>query len=156
MKLNKGDIYDFVFNDWIDISKEIEDRYLQHILDLENNNIKEVQVYPDPLENALECVCILYINDKIKDISLLRNLKTDEPHLCFLLSPETFDYTKVDFLNYMWRNFATKKKYMDKFIEHKSEIMTNLKKKIRNNTANDDEKIIYYRYFVDEDEVWRL
>lgn len=72
----------------------------------------------------------MYINDIINDISILTKLSENRPHLQFLLDQENFDYSQVDFSDYMWGNFARHKKYMKYFIAHKDAIIPLIKKKI--------------------------
>ena len=75
----------------------------------------------------MECVYLLYINDMISDISALKELSEGRPHLQFLLDSESFDYSQVDFSNYMWENFARHEKYMSCFIAHKDAIIPKFK-----------------------------
>lgn len=49
----------------------------------------------------------------------------------FLLSPENFDYTQVDFSNYMWGNFARNEKYMKYFVANKDAIIPQIKERIK-------------------------
>ena len=87
---------------------------------------------------------------------MLKDLAKEKEHLQFLLNPDTFNYAKVDFSNYMWVNFIKYSKLIEKFIEHKEEMIPLLKTRIRNNTATDDEKKILYGYFLEKDEIWNI
>ena len=154
-ELDVRDIYDFAFNNWLKPSQTGIAKFLSEILELQKKQDIE-QYYPNPLEMRLECIYLLYITDIIKDISMLKDLAKEKEHLQFLLNPDTFDYTKIDFSNYMWINFIKSPKFVEKFIEHKKEMIPLLKTKIRNNTATDDEKKILYGYFLEKDEIWNI
>lgn len=153
-KLDRQAIYDFVFNDWIVLSLEEINTFLSGILELNQNKAKGVYSYPDPIEEKMECVYLLYINDIITDIRVLRCLAEDRPHLHFLLNPDTFDYTQVDFSNYMWENFARHEKYMSYFISHRESIIPSIKEKIRNDAASEVEKKVLYGFLLNVNEVW--
>ena len=112
--------------------------------------------YPNYVDMRLEQVYLLYIYNVIKDISPLEEISSQKPHLDFLLHPDTFDYTKVDFSDYMWMNFARQKKYMDIFVEHKNEIRPRLIEKYKSELATEDEKKILIKYMIDDEELWCL
>ncbi len=154
-ELDIEDIYDFASNNWLKPLQTEITKFLSEILELQKKQDIE-QYYPNPLEMRLECIYLLYITDIIKDISMLKDLAKEKEHLQFLLNPDTFNYTKVDFSNYMWVNFIKYSKLIEKFIEHKEEMIPLLKTRIRNNTATDDEKKILYGYFLEKDEIWNI
>lgn len=104
--LSTSTIYDFVFSEWLTVSREESQAFLREILEIEKRQIPGMRTIPDPIETKLECVYLLYISGVITDISMLNELAPQRPHLQFLLDPENFDYTQVDFSNYMWGNFA--------------------------------------------------
>lgn len=84
----------------------------------------------------------------------MNELCEDYPHLFFLLHPETFDYKKVDFSNYMWANFARREKYMAEFIKHRDDIIPLIKDHIRSRVATDVEKKILYGFLLHGNEIW--
>ena len=149
-------IYDFVFNEWINPSKEDIDSFMKKMLESQKKQTNGLQPYPDPIETKLECIYLLYITDIIDDISTLNEISTDRPHLQFLLSPNTFDYTKVDFSNYMWENFARRPRFMKFFIEHKDQIVPNIQEKLKKGTASETEKRILFGYMLKDEEIWEV
>lgn len=112
--------------------------------------------YPDPVESRLECVYLLYINDMISDISALKELSEGRPHLQFLLDSESFDYSQVDFSNYMWENFARHEKYMSCFIAHKDAIIPIIQNRIKSEEASETEKRILYGFLLSGNEIWKI
>ena len=112
--------------------------------------------YPNPVESRLECVYLLYINDMISDISALKELSEGRPHLQFLLDSESFDYSQVDFSNYMWENFARHEKYMSCFIAHKDAIIPIIQNRIKSEEASETEKRILYGFLLSGNEIWKI
>ena len=112
--------------------------------------------YPDPVKTKLECVYLLHINDMIADISALKELSEERPHLQFLLDRESFDYSQVDFSNYMWENFARHEKYMASFVAHKDVIIPRIQKRIEAGEASEAEKRVLYGFLLSSDEVWKM
>lgn len=154
--LNTSAIYDFVFAGWINPTQEDADAMIKETLTLSLKHKQEngITVYPDPSTKKLECIILLYITDRIKDISGLEELSAGNTYLSFLLHPDTFDYTEVDFSDYMWVNFAHQSKYRRLFIEHKDSIIPLIHKHMKEDSATDVEKRILYGFLLDEDEIW--
>lgn len=119
LQLSTYEIYDFIFSGWLTPTPEVAETFLQKTLSINESRVNGVYSYPDPVETNLECIYLMYINDIINDISILTKLSENRPHLQFLLDQENFDYSQVDFSDYMWGNFARHKKYMKYFIAHK-------------------------------------
>ncbi len=147
-------IYDFVFNNWLIPDQKGIDAFLKGILETQRNQKKGVYPIPDPVESKLECAYLLHINDTITDISILKDLASERDHLKFLLHPETFDYTQVDFSNYMWTNFAKHEKYMKFFVLNKNKIIPKIKERIREGNAGEDEKKILYGFLLTNNDIW--
>ena len=96
------------------------------------------------------------INDMISDISALKELSEGRPHLQFLLDSESFDYSQVDFSNYMWENFARHEKYMSCFIAHKDAIIPIIQNRIKSEEASETEKRILYGFLLSGNEIWKI
>lgn len=149
-------IYDFAFSGWLIPDQNSINGFLNTILEISRKKVAGMSSYPDPVESKLECVYLLYINDMISDISALKELSEERPHLQFLLDSESFDYSQVDFSNYMWENFARHEKYMNCFINHKDAIIPKIQKRIEKGEANETEKRILYGFLLSGDEVWKI
>ena len=108
------------------------------------------------MKKKLECVYLLYINDIIVELNILKELAGERPHLQFLLNPESFDYSQVDFTNYMWENFARREKYMNYFIAHKDAIIPRIQNRIKMREASESEKRILYGFLLSGSEVWKI
>lgn len=149
-------IYDFSFSGWLTPDQNSIKELLNEILEISRKEVAGVHSYPDPVETKLECVYLLHINDMIADISALKELSEERPHLQFLLDRESFDYSQVDFSNYMWENFARHEKYMASFVAHKDVIIPRIQKRIEAGEASEAEKRILYGFLLSGDEVWKM
>lgn len=149
-------IYDFTFSGWLTPDPNSIKEFLNEILELSRKEVTGVLSYPDPVETKLECVYLFYISDMIADLSALEELAEGRPHLQFLLDSENFDYSQVDFSNYMWENFARQEKYMNCFITHKDVIIPKIQKRIETGQASESEKRILYGFLLSGNEVWKI
>ncbi len=155
-ELTLYEICDFVYNNWLNPSKKEINSFLNYILKYREDKMIRVFSYSNSIEEKLESVCILYINDIIKDISKLKDLENKVPYLKFLFNQDTFDYTQVDFSDRIWVSFAKIPKYMKKFIKHKSDLIPKLKERVKNFNATENEKKILYCYLLKKDDLWKL
>jgi len=155
-KLPIDAIYDFTFSGWLIPDQNSIKEFLNEILEISRKEVVGMHSYPDPVETKLECVYLLHIDDMITDISVLKELSEERPHLQFLLDPENFDYSQVDFSNYMWENFARHEKYMNSFIAHKDVIIPRIQKRIETGEASETEKRVLYGFLLSGDEVWKM
>ena len=155
-KLPIDAIYDFTFSGWLTPDQNSIKEFLNEILEISRKEVAGMHSYPDPVETKLECVYLLHINDMITDISVLKELSEERPHLQFLLDSESFDYSQVDFSNYMWENFARHEKYMNSFIEAKDVIIPRIQKRIETGEASETEKRVLYGFLLSGDEVWKM
>lgn len=153
--LSTSAIYDLVFSKWFTPSQETLKVFLDSILELEKNSVTGVKTFPDHVEQKLECAYLLCVCDILNDITILKGLAPERPHLQFLLNPDAFDYTQVDFSDYMWVNFATKKSYMAHFLDHKDMIIPLIKERIKQSRVSLDEQKILYGFFLDGNEIWK-
>lgn len=149
-------IYDFTFSGWLTPDQESIEEFLNEILEISRKKVAGVQSYPDPIETKLECVYLFHISGMIADLSILKKLAEGRPHLQFLLYSESFDYSQVDFSNYMWENFARHEKYMNCFITHKDVIIPRIQKRIETGEVSETEKRILYGFLLSGDEVWKM
>ena len=67
-------IYDFVFSGWLSPTQDSIQELLNEILEMSQKEVSGVQSFPDPIETQLECVYLLYMNDMIADISVLKKM----------------------------------------------------------------------------------
>lgn len=159
-KLSTNALYDFVFSKWIRLSESNIDYLFKDIISSQKykdeNEANGIRIEPDPVDSRLESIYILYLCGLIKDLSPLAEISVGKPHLQFLLKPDDFDYSTVDFSNYMWLNFAHNSKLMRKFIDHKAEIAPKLIGRYKTGSITEDEKKILIKYIIDEDELWKL
>ncbi|HOO06334.1 MAG TPA: hypothetical protein PLH83_07545 [Ruminococcus sp.] len=81
---------------------------------------------------------------KIKSLDEFKNIKLDNDFIDFFLEPNNFDYSKVDFSNYMWENIARQPWLMERIVEHKDMIIPLIRKKVEMDTATEFEKKVLY------------
>lgn len=155
-KLDRLEVYEFVFNGWVVPSPTDISKLFEKIRTLYYEKNPHILSFPNPLEINLEQVYLLYINDIISDISELDEMSNEYPHLQFLLHPDSFDYHNVDFSNSMWRNFARHPKFMRFFVEHKEDIIPQIVQRIKKDEANEDEKKILYGFLLSDDKIWNI
>lgn len=149
-------IYDFTFSGWLTPGQNSIEEFLNGILEISRKEISGMRSYPDPVETKLECVYLLHINEMITDLSTLKELAGGRPHLQFLLEPDSFDYSQVDFSNYMWENFARHEKYMKYFVTHKDAIIPRIQKRMEAGEASETEKRVLFGFLLNEDEIWKM
>lgn len=75
---------------------------------------------------------------------------SESVHLQFLIDSDNFDYTQVDFSNYMWENIARRERFMEKFVEHKDVLIPIIEKKIDMDTATEFERKVLYGFLKDQ------
>lgn len=145
---------EFVFSDWLKLNYEKANCIIQEAIDLDKQRSDGVvRRFPDPFDSKIDELCLLIICDKITDIEPLYQIKNKTPQLEFLLSPETFDYSQVDFANYMWENIIRKTRYLPYFIKAKDNMIPKIKKRIEANVASEFEKRVLYGIFMDQNEL---
>lgn len=154
-KLSNSAVYDFVFSGWISVSAYEIRKMLDETLSLYHSQNEKLAVYsfPNPLDNMMERIYILYLNKTINKLSALEIMCDDFPHLDFILHPDSFDYSKIDFLDYMWQNFAYQHEYMEQFIAHKADIVPRIKEHINTGEASEFEKKILYGFLLEGDDI---
>ena len=105
----------------------------------------DVRVFPDAVQEGIENLLFLYLIGEQFDLSLIEKHKKYSDHLAFMLNPDSFDYSKVDFENYMWQNLIYSPKYKHFFIEHKSELLTDDLEKLlsSSDSLNEVRKEVY-------------
>ena len=155
-RLSTHALYDFVLSGWISLTPKEIMVFLDGIL-AENSHAPDgVYTMHDSIETQLECAYILFIRGIVKDIDVLAELAEGRPHLQFLLKPSEFDYSQVDFSNYMWENFARHEQFMRCFVAHKEAIIPKIVERIHRNNASEAEKRILYGFLLDGNEIWKV
>lgn len=147
-ELSGADIYEFIDGSWITFTDENIKLVIDDTLLAANEKPKDNFL----IEDQLFKVYLLYLEGVIKDIQCLACIADDYDHLQFLLDPDNFDYTKVDFENYMWNNFMKYNKTRSQLIKHKDVIAKKLKDKFYKGVLSEGEKEILFRFFLSEDE----
>ena len=76
-----------------------------------------IHTYPDYLKLYIEQCILLKLLDFDVDLICLKPYEKYSVHLEFMLDPNGFDYTVVDFNNYMWRNLIYSPSYTHYFVD---------------------------------------
>ena len=114
-----------------------------------------VRSYPDWLDDSIVRLVLLEILGHPVDISKLEKYREYSDYLAFLLSPNDFDYSKVDTKNYMWCNFFHHPEYVSHFYSHRQEILTDeLEKVFANGFATVNQQKIVFGHLLDSDQIW--
>lgn len=148
--LRSDEILDFAFNGWIAISDEQATKIMEEAIRLKKAEIPGMRSYPDPFENQIELICLLYITDVIKDISLLRTIACENEFLLFFFDDPTFDYSKIDFTHYMWGNIVNSAKFTEQFIQHKESVVPVIQRHIEIDVATELERKLLYGVLLDD------
>lgn len=155
--LSSFDIFDFVFNDLLQIDKNMDENLISSTVNLYKKQLKSgIHSYPDPVEEKINIICILYMNDKITNLTQLEEIKNSSPFLQFIFDTDNFDYNRIDLSNYMWENFARSKKFRKTFLVHKDKLIPQIKSKIETGEATDFERMFLYGVLLNEDELYKL
>ena len=91
---------------------------------------------------------LLYITEKISSLEPLKEMIEESDFLKFFLDEENFDYTKINFSNYMWQNIANRPHFMKIILKHRAEIIPILEEKVKQDQATDFEKRILYGHLL--------
>lgn len=146
-------LIDFVLNEWITLSSPDGHKLISDLLLTAKKQTPGVYIDPDPVQTKLNTIYLFHITGCLTDITALEEIADQHPILQFLLNHEDFDYSSVDFEHYMWKNIARRKEYMQKFIEHKEEIIPGLKQKADHGIASDFEIKVLYGYLLGEESI---
>ena len=154
-ELNTQSIYDFVFDKWLIPSEQDLSFLMSSLLSMKRDKVKGIAFFPDASRSKLECIIILYLAGYTKDITCLEELCNEDSHLKFLLHPNSFDYSNVDFSDYMWVNFARNQNLMQHFVDHREAIIPRLNDHIVKGEATETERKILYGYLLKQNEIWQ-
>jgi len=146
--LKKMDLTDFAFDGWISLDESDVQALISDILATAKNQIPGYYVFPDPLENKLQTIYLLYITDVVGDISPLKEIAEKDPILQFFVDIERFDFAEVDFSYYMWQNIARVPKYLELIIAHKDILIPKMKQRVEYGIATEFEKKMLYGCFM--------
>lgn len=148
--LRSDDIIDFTFHKWLEITPAFEDKIISDTINIyKQQKQTAVHVSPDPLQSKLDLIYLLHLTGNISSLAQLSDIEDASDFLSFFIHPDTFDYRKVDFSNYMWSNIARDPKYMDLFVRYKEQIVPNIQKKVELDQATEFERKILYGILLD-------
>jgi NAD-dependent SIR2 family protein deacetylase len=153
------DIFNMIMDKYIVLSDNIIKRALDEI----SNNIKSevrgvhIQNNSGYYKHLLNYCIIMYLVDLDFDLKLLEKFKDYSDTVCFVLDPNSFDYSKVDLNDYMWYNLIYSNKYQNYFIEHKNEVVSDeLKRIFELGIDNREQQKIVYGILLDNNELQKF
>lgn len=150
------DIFQMTMDKHISLSSNIISRALSDIDSNYKNEVSGLYISNNTGNyiHLLNYCIIWHLIDLDFDIRVLEEYKDCSEFVSFILNPESFDYSKVDFEDYMWQNLVYSKKYQHYFIEHKSEIINDkLKRAFELGIDNRDQQKIVYGILLNNDEL---
>ena len=129
------------------------------ILDQEvarRNNNPGIRSFPDHLRTTIDTCLIIKLCGFPLNLKALEQYKEYSEHLQFLLSPEEYDYTKVDMNHYMWQNIIFSEEYSEYFVANKNKLLTKDLKKIFDwGLASKSQQKIVYGLLLEDSELMR-
>ena len=132
-------------DNWLIITPDHEAKLINDAIALyKHRKATGIRTYPDHFKMQLELLYILYITEKIGSLEPLREMIGESDFLNFFLDEENFDYTKIDFSNYMWKNIANQPRFMEKIVKHRGVIIPILEEKVKQDRATEFEKKVLY------------
>lgn len=131
-ELSSGQAFYLVVDKILPYSQAVFDKLIQAIAVEEARREMEpgVILSPDSIRQNIDRLLLLSLLDFEVDLSKLSKYAKYSEHLEFILSPESFDYKKVDTSDYMWENLFFSDKYQKYFIQHKNDLLGGSLKKI--------------------------
>lgn len=121
--ININGLYYLVRMKYLPVGNKVTDRFVQEIqkeIDYKSTGSNHI---PDPIQLSIIRCIILHINNGL-DISQLAPYCKYSDALSFLISPDNFDYTKVNTSIVEWEWIFSNETYAQKLKKHKSEILS--------------------------------
>ncbi len=149
-------LYDYIVKEYLEYDEKIEERFFD-ILKGEVDKRKQksgVRYSPDWLMDTINDLIILFLLNRIKTLKKFECFAEYSKQLTFLLKPENFDYSKIKTEDYMWMNLLQDNRYIEIFQKHSTEFIKDLKKSVRNGYATEAQKMIFYKYFLPDEEIF--
>ena len=154
--LDNDDLFCLIVNKIIPLSQQAKQKFLNS-LSMSLNYIKNnpsVKLYPDPLKTEINHCIIFILLDLGFDISYLKPFVNFSEYLSFMLAPDSFDYSKVNLNDYMWRNLIYSDKYSKYFVEYKNKLLCDdLKKMFKMGIDSREQQKIVYGLLLSKDEL---
>lgn len=133
---------------------KVEQRFLEIIESNISSKIEGVYTFPDWLKQTLNYIVILHVLNIISNIKIYEKYSAYSEYIEFIRNYSNFDYSKIRFSDYMWRNLFNNDNYRDKMIKNGFNILKEtLKAAIEYRYATEEEKVIYIKYFEDKVEI---
>lgn len=148
--ININTVIYFIFDNVIEYNEIIESKILSEVDSHVSNRIKNpgVRTFPDPLENILENVIVLFLLGKGVNIFKFEKYIEYNDVLYFIINPNHFDYKKISLDNLNWMNVIRDEKYLKIIIDNaKAVVNKKLKYNIDNGFADEEQTRLYYKYF---------
>lgn len=148
--ININTVINFIFYNVIEYNEIIESKILSEVDSHVSNRIKNpgVRTFPDPLENILENVIVLFLLGKGVNIFKFEKYIEYNDVLYFIINPNHFDYGKISLDNLNWMNVIRDEKYLKIIIDNAKAIVNKkLKYNIDNGFADEEQTRLYYKYF---------
>ena len=140
----------FIFINIIEYNEIIENKLLDKLKTLVSNKVKNpaLQTFPDPLEDTLNDVIILFLLNKGVNIEKFKEYTKYHDILEFIFNPSHFEYEKIALDNYNWMNIMKNENFLNIIINQGKTVMQKkLKYNIDNGFANEEQTRLYYKYF---------
>ena len=151
--LNADDIDDFVLDGNVTVTDDVKEQYINETLEIYRKEPDKNRL-SNKCMSRIESLCLWYILDVIDSVDGIKEVSDNVEIVKFLLDPNTYDYSNVDFTYYMWKNFAYVERFLNCFIEHKDDLIPRIKEHIEEDNSNEFEKKLLYGYLLDKSELF--
>lgn len=148
--ININTVIHLLFDNVIEYSEIIESKILSEVDSYVSYRIKNsgIRTFPDPLENILENVIVLFLLGKGVNIFKFEKYIEYNDVLYFIINPNDFDYKKISLDNFNWMNVIRDEKYLRIIIANAKDVVNKkLKYNIDNGFADEEQTRLYYKYF---------
>ncbi|WP_288716354.1 SIR2 family protein [uncultured Enterococcus sp.] len=153
--LDSGVLLNLIRLDVIHIDESVKREFVQLIDQTIEKRKSGYSSFPDPEKETIEKSIVFYLLGTVDNIEFLKPFTTSSVFLDFIFNYESFDYSKIDFKEYMWVNLFKNDFYREKILIHgKEKIKKNLIKDINNGDAKEEQKKIFFKYIASEEEFW--
>lgn len=157
LSFSTDDLLIIGYQGYFDSFTRLQEIYINGIeKEIERRKSEKSLHFPDAIDENTKDLALLAMNGIELPQETMKKYAEYSDYLAFILDPDIFDYSKVNLSDYMWGNFYRDSKYLQHFIEHKSEILTNeVELDYHDDLFTHDQEKIVLRYLLNDDELWK-
>lgn len=140
----------------IQYDEKIYDMLIKRI-EKEKEKRESILLKSNCLEETIKVCLLLKLIGHPIDLDKLKIYAEYSKYLEFMIDPNEFDYSKVDFNDEMWKDLVYHTKYTHYFVEHKGDILTeNVKKVFKTGIDTRNQQKIVYGILLEKEELQKF